>query len=70
MRYSRETEDACFEFGGSKRETRVPPNKYPIYGMIKGNLHLLFIPKRHHRVQWYGWPTLGQTDLRTNGPSD
>ena len=21
-------------------------------------------------VQTYGWPTLGQTDLRTNGPSD
>ena len=43
----------ALSFGGSKRETRVPPptpqkNKQPIYGMIKINLHLLFIPKRPH----------------------
>ena len=29
-----------------------------------------FIQTRNNRVQTYGWPTLGQTDLRTNGSSD
>ena len=29
-----------------------------------------FIQTRNNRVQTYGWPTLGQTDLRTNEPSD
>jgi hypothetical protein len=29
-----------------------------------------FIKTRNNRVQTYGWPTLGQTDLRTNRPSD
>ena len=42
--------------GGQKR----------VYGL---NIYT-FIQTRNNSVQTYGWPTLGQTNLRTNGPSD
>ena len=41
-------------------------------GGQKGYTDLIytFIQTRNNKVQTYGWPTLGQTDLRTNEPSD
>ena len=64
-------------FAQGRKDGRTNTDHYDVTPSLRGGeqkgytgLIYTFIQTRNNRVLTYGWPTLGQTNLRTNRPSD
>ena len=65
-----------YMFAQGRKDERTNADHYYVTPSLRGGQKwytgwiYTFIQTRNNRVQTYGWPTLRQTNVRTNRPSD